>query len=372
MIMKNKTNVITLVSCCLVIVLLAATFFILPDTALSQKENRSLSQIPQFSFSELFSGNYTKNLAEYISDQFPLRDVFVSVKAYSELVMGKRENNGVIYTKDGTLIACDNGTQNLLKQNLDTVRVFADAVQKPTYIAMLPRTIDVFSEKLPKSFPYKVHGKMWQEYFGYTKKSRLIIPNLYEPLCEQNNYYLTDHHYNTYGAYQTYILLGDSLGYTPKNMDFFKEEKVAEDFCGTSMRASGFYLAPKDEITLLRYDGDTKYTVTADGKQINLYDFSKLDTTDKYAVFLGGNHARVDISDDADKPRLLVIRDSFADSLAPFLAIHYDLTLIDLRYFTDNVAKIVKDEEIDKVLVLESIDEFANAKNISYLRRQIE
>ena len=370
--MKNKTNIINILSCSLVLVLLATMFFIVPDKELSQKENRSLTLAPKFNIAQLFSGEYTAHLADYISDQFPLRDTFVSVKAYSELLVGKLENNGVVYGKGGVLIARDNMTENRLKENIQAVSDFATATQVPVCLGILPRTIDVFSEYLPQSYPIDNNSSLWKQYFECLKKSELIVPNLYEPLCEQNNYYLTDHHYNTYGAYQTYNLLGDSLGYTPKDIKFFKKEKVAEDFCGTSMRASGFYLAPKDEITLFRYDGDTEYKVMADGKQIDLYDFSKLDTTDKYAVFLGGNHARVDINSGKNKPKLLVIRDSFADSLVPFLAIHYDLTLIDLRYFTDNVAQIVKKEGIDKVLVLESIGEFANTKNLSYLRRPIE
>ena len=125
---------------------------------------------------------------------------------------------------------------------------------------------------------------------------------------------------------------------------------------------------PKDEITLFRYTDDTDYIVTADGKQTNLYDFSKHKTADQYAVFLGGNHARVDISSTKEKPKMLVIRDSFADCLAPFLAIHYDLTLIDLRYYSDNIQQLLSDENFDRVLILECMTEFSTTKNLSYLR----
>ncbi len=66
------------------------------------------------------------------------------------------------------------------------------------------------------------------------------------------------------------------------------------------MRTSGFYLCERDSIKLYRYENDMSYSVAADGKEIKLYDFSKLETTDKYAVFLGGNHARADITPNAD------------------------------------------------------------------------
>ncbi len=370
--MKNKFNIATIVSCSLVIVVLAGMFFVIPDKTMSQKENRTLTQTPSFRIDQLFSGEYTTELATYISDQFPVRDVFVSAKAYSELAHGKGENNGVIYAENDMLIARDEIKDNCIKDNLQSIKDFENATGVPVCVAVLPRSVDVFAEYLPNTYPTENDKKLWQDYYTQAKQNNLTAPNLYDDLCEGNNYYHTDHHYNIYGAYQAYSLLGSSLGYRPKNLDFFRAEKVSSEFCGTSMRASGFYLAPKDAITLLHYDGDNDYTITADGKEISLYDMSRLVDTDQYAVFLGGNHARVDISKGEGRPKLLVIRDSFADSLAPFLAMHYDLIMLDLRYFTDNVQQIVKDDDISQVLIVESMSEFATTKNISFLKRGVE
>lgn len=370
--MKRKIDFITVICCSLTVAILSGVFFILPDSSLSQKENRTLSQVPTFSGEKLLSGEYTADLAEYISDQFPARDAFVAVKAYSELLLGKGENNGVVYAQNSTLVARDEITENRLQENLEAVKEFEAAVDVPVCLGILPRSVDVFSEYLPATYPKQNDAALWQDFYNTAKELGLTSPKLYDALCDGNNYYRTDHHYTVYGAYQTYELLGDVLGYKPYATDFFKADTVSTDFCGTAMRTSGFYLTKKDEITLFRYDGDTDYTVTADGKEAELYDFSRLDGTDKYALFLGGNHARVDITSKEDKPNMLIIRDSFADSLAPFLALHYDLTLIDLRYYTDNVQQLVTDENIDRVLILESISEFATAKNISYLRRPAE
>ena len=365
--MKRKIDFITVTVCILTVAILSCAFLILPDRRLSEAENRSLKTVPTFSADRLMSGDYTADLAEYISDQFPARDTFVAAKAYSELLLGKRENNGVIYGKNNTLIA-KNDVGDRLSDNLNAIKEFEKAVKVPVCLGILPSTADVFAENLPKSYNTEQNAEIWQQFFSQTKSLNLTAVNLYEPLCEQNNYYRTDHHYTTLGAYQTYELLSTALGFDAKGIDFFRKEIVSQNFCGTSMRASGFYLAPKDEITLFRYDGDTDYNVVADGKDISLYDMSKLNTTDQYAVFLGGNHARVDITSGEDRSKLLIIRDSFADALAPFLAIHYDLTLIDLRYYNDNIQQLVLDENFDQVLILESITEFSSTKNLSYLR----
>lgn len=349
-----------------VIVTFSALLFILPDKSFSEKENRTLAKAPEFTVGKLFAGEYTGKIGGYFADQFPLRDAFIGVKAYSELALGKGENNGVVLAGDLLIPREENSTERL-EANLKTVKAFADRTGTEVLEVALPRTVDVFAESLPASYPAENDKAVWDEYFKISKQLGVKTVNVYDILCDSNAYYRTDHHYTTEGAYLTYRALGEALGYTPKDREFFKTETVADDFCGTAMRTSGLYLTEKDEIILFRYQNDMDYEVTADGKEIKLYDFDKLNSTDKYAVFLGGNHARVDIKGEGNREKLLIIRDSFADSIAPFLSLHYDLVMIDLRYYSNSVSKILKEENIDKVLVLECISELATTKNISYL-----
>lgn len=363
--MKNIFEKSIVIVSALLIVVLAALIIIIPDKEISQKENRVLQQTPSFTFEKLKSGEFTEQISRYLTDQFPFRDGFVSLKAYCELALLKQENNGVIYGKDGVLIPRGDITDDRLEENLNCINNFANAIGKTVVIAPLPRTIDVYKNQLPNAYPYEEEAKIWQKLFSSNAKAL----DLRDTLETSGSYYRTDHHYTTKGAYLTYCALGKELGFKPKDEAYFKTETVTKEFCGTSMRSSGFYLAPKDEIKLYRYENDTEYSITADNKQIGMYDFEKLNSVDKYAVFLGGNHSRVDITNKQQgREKLLIIRDSFADSIAPFLAIHYDLTLIDLRYYTDSVKQLVETEGIDKVLVLQSISELSTAKNISILQ----
>ncbi len=366
--MKRFFDKVYIIAFSSVLVVLATLLVLLPDKELSEKENRSLMQMPNITVKNVLSGEYTTDLASYFADQFPFRDMFVACKAYSELLQGKGENNGVIYVNGDVLIPRAKAENIRLQENLNIISEFSNSTDIAVTIAALPRTADVFSEYLPESYPKADDYKLWEDFNKSAEQLKFNSAQLYDILCESNAYYRTDHHYTTQGAYLTYKSLGTALGYTPMDEAFFSIETVTDEFCGTAMRTSGFYLAKKDEITLFRYENDLDYTVVADGEQIKLYDFSNLDTTDKYAVFLGGNHARVDITgNSADRQRLLIIRDSFADSIAPFLALHFDLTMIDLRYYSDSVYNIIEQEGIDAVLILESIDELATAKNISYL-----
>ncbi len=362
----NKLYVIVL---SFVVVTMSFLFFLLPDKTYSEAENRTLQTAPDMNLEALTSGEFTENFGMYFADQFPLRDGFVAVKAYFELLQGKRENNQVIYAENDTLISRGKIEENRISDNISAISEFKEKNLVDLTVAALPRSIDVFSERLPINYPVEDDLEIWKMYKSEAASYELKTADLYNVLCESNEYYRTDHHYTTKGAYLTYKCLGESLGYNPLSEDYFRLETVSDSFCGTSMRSSGFYLAKEDSIKLYRYDGDTEYSIIADGQKIDLYDRSKLTTTDKYAVFLGGNHARVDITKpEKRKEKLLIIRDSFADSIVPFLAIHFDIIMVDLRYFGDSVSDIVSKEYVDKVLILESISELATARNLSYLR----
>lgn len=369
--MKRFTDYFEIISVSLTVLVLSAAFFLLPDKAISENENRSLASAPELTPSSLTDGSYTAKLGEYFADQFPLRDLFVGGKAYSELLQLKGENNGVI-NAGGTLVPRPANDTSALSNNVKAIDYFADAVSVPVTVAALPRTADVFAELLPAYYPAEADAALLSAFKAAMSEASVALPDLITPLCESNCYYRTDHHYTTHGAYEAYLALADSLGYTPYELSFFTAERVTEDFSGTAMRTSGFYMNEADEIVLYRYEGDEDYAVTADGEEISLYDFDKLNGTDKYAIFLGGNHARVDITSGEAKPKLLIVRDSFADSIAPFLALHFDLVMIDYRYFNGSAAQIIQSENISQVLILQSVSEYCEVKNLSYLAKGVK
>ena len=115
-----------------------------------------------------------------------------------------------------------------------------------------------------------------------------------------------------------------------------------------------------ESITLYRYesDGDVRVINHETGENKNgFYDLEALKITDKYRVFLGGNYSHLSIKSSQKKPTLLLVKDSFANSLIPFLALHYDIEVIDPRY----CAKTFLNEQLqsnsyDRILALLSLD----------------
>ena len=122
---------------------------LLPDRTQSETENRTLAQRPEFSWSALADGSYTKAVESYFADQFPLRDEWTGLKARTEQLLGKREFNGV-YLCGSTLIAKVNTPDTaVVEKNLDSVRRLAERTEAPVYLALIPSAAEIWGEKLP-------------------------------------------------------------------------------------------------------------------------------------------------------------------------------------------------------------------------------
>ena len=103
-------------------------------------------------------------------------------------------------------------------------------------------------------------------------------------------------------------------------------------------------------------------------EELPIYDESRLGEKDKYAYFFGGNYGKLTIktgSSEGKGKKLLVVKDSFANTFVPFLLEEYEkITMIDLRYYNDSVQELVKKEHFTDTLILYEMSNYANDKNI--------
>ena len=89
-----------------------------------------------------------------------------------------------------------------------------------------------------------------------------------------------------------------------------------------------------------------------------------LEKKDKYELFLGGNYAKAVLRTGVENGKhLLLVKDSFANSLVPFLCGDYEtITMVDLRYCREKIQPLA--DEADDVLVLYEITNFAADGNL--------
>ena len=86
------------------IALLVLADGITKERKFSEEENRMLATKPKASVETVMSGKFMSQYEKYKSDQFLGRDFWVRLKTKADLLLGKKDSNGVFKGADGYLL----------------------------------------------------------------------------------------------------------------------------------------------------------------------------------------------------------------------------------------------------------------------------
>ncbi len=361
------------------IYLMGILFFVLPKSEYSSSEKRYLAEFPQLSTDTFFSGEFGQDFETYLSDHTVGRNFWVGLNSYYNLSLGNPLSNGIYHCKDGYLIN-DPPVTDRLSSNIDIIAEFAQKQDIPSTVLLAPSTGYVVDDVLPNKHIIYDDDKLFDDASKTLNNAGITFVDVRDNFKSAYKsgtqvYYKTDHHWTAQGAYLGYTALGDSLGYTPNSKDNYNID-VHNGFYGTTYSSSGFWYTQPDDIELWhsKQNQDIKVTITDGDKTIDsdsLFFMERLEEDDKYPVYLDGNHPYTVIKNNALKQndkKLLVIKDSFAHSLVPFLADHYsEIIMIDMRYYKQNVSDLIEARGFDRVLFLYSIDNLATDADIAWL-----
>ena len=356
----------------LIIVFFSFSYIFVSPKKFSEDENRVLQAFPNFTLEKLLNGSYTRQLHDYFSDQIALRKQMIEAKAITELLMGKSENNDILLARDNYLVETlqynvknyDFLQKNLLK--IESLMYNLKSNNINSYSMLIPRKVDILADYFPPYYSDERNKAVWNSvsntHIQITKALKASQKSGIEV------FYKTDHHLTAEGIYLVYEELSKILYFTPKPLDYFNLQILSNDFYGTSYSKSGFFFVESEEIKAPSIENNRyKMTVTDTNEEFDtLYDIEYINKKDKYGVFLSGNNAHVKIYDTKDKTKetLLLIKDSFSHALAPFLCEHYNLELIDPRYYNDSIGEYIKENNIKNVLFLFGIDTLASGNII--------
>lgn len=356
----------------------AAANAVTPVKEFSPMENRALAQMPELSGDTLLNGAFMKDFETFVTDQFVLRDQWIALKAGAEYASGKRENNGVYICDEHTLIArfdppVGDRAKKRIDDNFGYVEKFASLTDVPVYFSLIPGKVSVWSDLLPAGAPNDDEMQYIDRGAALQGPKWLDTNTALNAHKDEAIYYRTDHHWTSLGAYYAYAALMEGMGRTPKGLNEFNVTVASSEFYGTTFSSSGVRWLEPD--TIVFYVPQEAATVTNyfDGTPTEgqLYDLSKLSEKDKYSTFLGGNKPLTVVKSNVapeGAPKLMLIRDSYADSLAPFLCYNFsEIHLVDPRYYKTSMAQYVKDNAIDEVLVLYSVSNFVKDGNLFVL-----
>ena len=334
------------------------------DVVFSSFENRYLQTFPEFSRKRLLNGTFSKEMESYASDQFFGRDSWVSLNTLINLSIGKQDNGRIFFGTEGWLFSLD---ANLEERNINSLTNFINLNEDkyPIDIVLVPTKSQVMSQFLPPNAPLANEDQMVNDLkskiFNVIDLKPVLVEHEDEPI-----YYRTDHHWTSLGAYYAYQNL---LKEDAHPFESFTIDTVSNNFYGTDFRKANASFIGPDEISVLKSDTmeDVSITLNLEKNVDSLFDSSFLNKTDQYGYFLGGDHALMSIKgSNHNGKNLMIIKDSFANSLIPFLVPHYEtITVLDLRYYRGSVQEFIDESNISEISIIYNVQSLLHDKNLN-------
>lgn len=343
----------------------------------SEAEKRELQTLPKATKKTIKNGKFQKKYENYLSDQFPGRDDWVRVQTDLSKLFGKKESNGVYFGRDHYLLERyedEDFEAERMKQNIEALADFVHRAEKnaDVKVMMVPTKTWVLRDKLPAFAPTYDEQSFYdalESQLGEQAQEVLVpVKEVLEAHCDEEIYYRTDHHWTTLGAWYGYGAYVEATGGDPETV-FEKRnfELACSDFYGTTYakvnqakQADDIYIYEPKAALQVVYNMGEKTTES-------LYEPEHLDTKDQYRVFTGGNQAVLEITGGVQNGKtLLVIKDSFANCMIPFLAEDFEkVVVVDLRQLNVGCDALMELFAPTDVLVLYNSAQFVQDRDFA-------
>ena len=343
----------------------------------SVTEKRELQTRPKPEAKAVRNGSFQKKYETYLSDQFPGRDNWVWLQTSVLRLLGKKESNGVYFGSDHYLLehyADEDFESERMYMNLGALKEFALRAKEraDVKIMMVPTKTWVLQDKLPAFAPTyneQIFYDVLEKQLGTAGKEILIpVAEVLYAHRDQAIYYRTDHHWTTLGAWYGYGAYVQATGGDPGRVAGKQVfQLVCSDFYGTTY-AKVNQASQADDIYIYGPEADLQVIYNMGEKTTDtLFEMEHLDSKDQYRVFTGGNQAVLEITGGAQNGKiLLLIKDSFANCMIPFLAEDFEKVIVaDLRQLNMECGKLMDMFEPTDVLVLYNSAQFAKDRDFA-------
>ena len=361
MITENKIRKVITILLCVGILSLSIWLLLSPKKNFSENENRYLTKFPVLSAKNLLDGTYTESLSDWLADHVPQRDFFVGLKSQTEILSGRKEIDHIYVAKEDYLIEQYAQPQNT-QRIIDTLTRFYEKVSQAEVninLMLVPTAVTIHKDLLPQNAPASNQLETAQSIYTATEIPKIDCTDcLFTGVSEGQLYYRTDHHWTTLGAYYGYLAFCAAKNLQPVSLTSLQKQTVTEDFAGTLYSKVNDYNHKKDSITVYTNPEDHLTVTYTDTGEVSdsLYNFDYLTEKDKYSLFLNNIHSLIEIENQTSSSEdvLMLIKDSYANSIVPFLAHHYrKIYVFDTRYYKDGPSSFLSEhKEINDILLL--------------------
>ncbi|WP_195263130.1 DHHW family protein [Clostridium sp. 1001275B_160808_H3] len=359
----------------MIIIIITILDIINRDKDFSNFENRSLAQKPVFYFDDFLKGRFTKDYERYINDQFVFRDKWIDLKSRSEFLLGKIENNNIIYGENNFLFEkYQKIDEKSLTKNIEFLLSFINKTPKDKVNFMIiPSSYTIYKDYLPYGVELVDQETYIKDIYNYLNNyNNINIISIMDSLKENKDkyiYYKTDHHWTSFGAYLAYSEFVKNNNLTLVDMSHFNKNEV-DNFYGTYFSKSKNFNAESDVIT---YYDLPNLSVSIDGVPVdNINDDSRWSSSDKYSAFLRGNNGLTIIQNNDiynNNNKILVLKDSFANSFIQYIVNNYkEVYVVDLRSFIGSFNEFFESNKFDDILIMYNFINLVEDVNISKIK----
>lgn len=360
------TRIVSIFVCVILVLNLVA-----PDRENSNSENRPLQGFPAISLKNIVSGDFTKELDTWFSDQFVGRDSLIHLKYVVQKMTGVKKIQDVFLTDNGLMEDISEVNSEQYARNIAAINNFCQNHSARCGVLIAPTAANVLSSSLPKYAQTIDQNQQIDDLYSQLGETiqKIDVRNVLSEQKDQYLYYKSDHHWTSLGAYYAFTELASAFELGEVSLSDYDVYPVVYDFEGTLAKKVGSLMI-KDEVDIYVSKNNPDYVVMNDStgtKSRSIYNQSSIDSSNPYEVFLSGNSSLIQIESLNDSQRhLLLIKDSYANSMIQFLLPYYrTITIVDPRYYYDDLERLYNTNLITDVLFLYNANTFVQDTSLA-------
>jgi hypothetical protein len=332
-----------------------------PDEEYSVFENRNYLEVPEYSKEALLDGTYLQQWDKYLSDHIKGRDTILKACVNIDMkLLHKTVVNNVTVEQDALLAynvpehinidAIDNSIK-FMTDELSDLNQYIKQQGGEFYYVGVAEQYSALSDKYPSYIDNdkKRLSYIEKNFFNTLLEKDVKYIDMHAIMLAEGDietkYSMLDHHYNIFGAFDTYQNIINSINESTKyKLKALKKEDIDFEpldmpFLGSRNRKlyncypndEKLYVANlKDPIEFTRMDNGE------DAKADTFEIFEKDKGYVEYANYMGGDIAETIIDTNRPElPTILVFGDSFTNALETMLYYNFDkMFTLDLRHYT--------------------------------------
>ncbi|WP_295216983.1 DHHW family protein [Ruminococcus sp.] len=279
---------------------------------------------------------------------------------------------GDVYLTEERLLECPEQLDaEQLSETASLLNQFYTVYEIPTCVIAVPSAGEFYKDTLLEGMSYPSQmpeiDKFYQQISSPIRK--IDVYHVLFTATEDYIYNRTDPRWSGYGAYCVYRNAIQKMGFAPIAYDQYAVIHV-DSFRGSLYDACLYEKVTPDILDVYTCESGssvtemTAYLTDGTKEERQLYEIPTDSQADPYAFYLGQDCERLVIRTNLDnQKKLLLLKDSYADCMIPFLLQHYsEICIIDVTCMEHTLEELTEVSDHTQVLVLCDADTFAESE----------